>query len=398
MKLNITTFFFGSPYVGFSAFPPNYSSWVSGLDTKKSEFPFICKYSVEDNKTIFKYIEYNLSDNERSGRNFGVWLQIDNYKLKKDVEYEVLDFIKDFVNEILEEKEVFFKKGEKPHFYIIKSFKDVDTENILRIFNDEFINHFNDNFIPINNNDFIEKDLIVYDKPKQKKQQEVFIETDYPKKSVKPLESDSNKKSLKEVLLASLRFSASTIILLSLIFLSFIYSFWNNSISNQKINKLEQKINSFNIGSSHTVKPIEVTNDIVIKNESVEENKTNTTNKSDTPNMTDFANNDDRFFVFNNKLLFKKAVFIEQNKNASFSSFDVIVTQINKVLSGKDCKINSTFSIKPNKVKENLYLFNKGYLKELSSHIKDYKRKHNKNIPMSELKNYLTKDFIVLEK
>lgn len=261
MNNNILTFFFGSPYSGFSSFPPNYSNWVSGLDTKKSEFPVICKYSIKDNKTIFKYVEYGLADDERTGRNFGIWLQIENYKLKSNKELEVLDFIKDFVNEILEEKEVFFKKGKKPHFYIIKSFKNVDTENIIKIFNDEFIKQFQNELIPIQTGDFFEKDLIVYEKPKKKEQERIFttIDNNHSNLRKKELQNENKEKSIKERLLSSFHLSTSTVLLLSFVFLSFLYSFWNNITTNEKFKELQQEVTALKTGNKKSPKKLKVT-------------------------------------------------------------------------------------------------------------------------------------------
>jgi hypothetical protein len=186
-NIEIIAFFFGSPHAGFSAYPSDYTDWVSGLDANKSEYPFVCRYSIKDNRSIITYIEYNLSDEQRSGRNFGIWVQIENFKLKCNAEEEIVKFIQDFVNEILEEKQIFFKKGNKPHFYIIESFKDVDTENIIQVFKSRLLKDFKNELIPIEHNDCVEKDLIVCEKTKSNDSK--------PKRQEKLKDKPAQKKS-----------------------------------------------------------------------------------------------------------------------------------------------------------------------------------------------------------
>lgn len=169
---NISIFFFGSPGEGFSSHPTEHLSYVKALDRSQEDYELVCNYIVERNKSTIKYIEYGLTGNgqdgtARGGRNFGIWIQIRDFKFEKKHHHEIIPHIKVFIEEVLiDVVKIFDKKGETLNYNIF-SFDEVrgTLDKLITPFIEHFIEDFNDYLTPIS-----EKDLRSYNLNKKEEE------------------------------------------------------------------------------------------------------------------------------------------------------------------------------------------------------------------------------------
>lgn len=156
----ITIFFFGSPSgSGFTSYPSNYLGLASGLDKSESAYRLESSYQIENNKSILKYIEYGLNGiskdgSQRGGRNFGIWIEILEYKITSDNE-AILTFLKDWVKEALIDHANVFDVIDGKKYYKVITFDEVDQElnQVISTFPQHLINEFKNNIKSIEKDD-----------------------------------------------------------------------------------------------------------------------------------------------------------------------------------------------------------------------------------------------------
>jgi len=158
---NITFFLFGSPADGFSVFPPEsgYLDMVRGLDNSSGKGRK-CTYSLHQNGFKLFYVEYGLSginnsENNRSGRNFGVWLEVKGVEMGQEGVEKLRDYVFEFLEEGIVQKGGLFKVSHDGlKHYIIKSFMKQKHElsHLIDSFVKNFINGFDKYTIPLTGN------------------------------------------------------------------------------------------------------------------------------------------------------------------------------------------------------------------------------------------------------
>ncbi len=165
---DITVFFFGSPANGFSSFPKNYVGLVKSLDLARAKQNITCTYEIIENKSVVKYIIYNLTgvgvkgnNSSRGGRNFGVWIEFTGYQLNEQGKDEIVDYIDNWIQKgIVQNAQIF--KDNKPLHYIVYSFSEVEDklESLRNGIIQNLIKNFSSNIISIIDNDRIQFNLI----------------------------------------------------------------------------------------------------------------------------------------------------------------------------------------------------------------------------------------------
>ena len=177
---NIKLIFFGSPGAGFSAYPAEYTDLVGGLDKSTREYRKECFYSILSNGSRIKYVEYGLTGvgqhgNSRGGRNFGLWIELNGWKIDDLGQKKLVSYIDDFVDGgVVESIGVFGKEPHTKRHYIIFSFDDVKNglDRLNKAFVSNFMTEFKEHLSPIEGNEKrIVHDLIVREKPVPKKTQ-----------------------------------------------------------------------------------------------------------------------------------------------------------------------------------------------------------------------------------
>lgn len=160
-KQHVEVFFFGSPAEGFTSYPSSFSNRVNGLDKATADYKLECRYRVSQNGTRIQYAEYGLTGigqhgKSRGGRNFGIWVDIQGYKIDEIGRTKILEYIKEFINDgIVKNSNIFKEDNSKSKHFIINSFNDVasDLDKLINAFKEHFIQDFKEHFRPINNTD-----------------------------------------------------------------------------------------------------------------------------------------------------------------------------------------------------------------------------------------------------
>lgn len=158
MVNQIKAYFFGSPGSGFTSYPLDQYKKFEKYDS--SSFDNGNRYSkivVKEGASIITHVEYGIFGkgdfgNIRSGRNFGVCLEISNGFIPEEFHDEVFSFILGFFYKgIIEEVELIERKSDDSLHYKITSFKENSEifKNIRDILIQRFENKFSSKLISI---------------------------------------------------------------------------------------------------------------------------------------------------------------------------------------------------------------------------------------------------------
>lgn len=253
-KEQIEVFFFGSPAEGFTSYPTKYSNLVNGLDKSTSKHKVECKYYINQKRSRINYIEYGLTGigqhgKSRGGRNFGVWIEIDNLKINSDGQKKILDYIEDFINEgIVKNANIFDDNSNNKRHFLINSFNDVATklDKLVNIFKNNFLTDFKNYLEPIIEDESVLVDLNP-EKIVEKIKDEPFItmtNSSFEDDKVKNRKTKKNRNSKRAN--DKIRFSFSKINTLLLIILLLLSLFGGGKSDSQELENHKLRIKSLN--------------------------------------------------------------------------------------------------------------------------------------------------------
>ncbi|AUP78333.1 LysM peptidoglycan-binding domain-containing protein [Flavivirga eckloniae] len=253
-KEQIEVFFFGSPAEGFTSYPTKYSNLVNGLDKSTSKHKVECKYSINQKRSRVKYIEYGLTGigqhgKSRGGRNFGVWIEIENLKINPIGQKKILDYIEDFINKgIVKNANIFDDNSNNERHFLINSFNDVATklDKLINVFKNNFLTDFKSYLEPILDDESVLVDLNP-ERIVEKIRDAPFItsiNSSLEDDKVKKSEIEQNRNSERAI--DKMKFSFSKINTLILIILLLLTLFGGGKSSNEEIENYKLRIKSLN--------------------------------------------------------------------------------------------------------------------------------------------------------
>ncbi len=153
---DIEVFFFGSPESGFSSYPKRYVNIVNAYDIARSENEYRCNFNIISNKFIINYVEYGLrgitSDNHiRGGRVFGIRIELDGYKIKKEGQEKICSYLEGFIELGIKKHSGLFDVSLDYKQYSVSSFNQVSDKLDLLIirYKENFLIDFKEFLIPI---------------------------------------------------------------------------------------------------------------------------------------------------------------------------------------------------------------------------------------------------------
>ncbi|NEQ49032.1 MAG: LysM peptidoglycan-binding domain-containing protein [Leptolyngbya sp. SIO3F4] len=195
----LLVFFFGSPAEGFTSYPENYLSLVHGLDRSSSEYYRECQYAVNQDGSRIQYIEYGLTgigknNTSRGGRNFGIWIQLEDFKISEHNQTQILPFLEEFITKGIVENTSIFKVDStgRKHFQI-DSFSEVsrDIDQLIEAFKENFIHDFHHKVEKVSIIDNKSTELIIN---KKNKSTSYGLQTSFTKNEAESIEFENTKQ------------------------------------------------------------------------------------------------------------------------------------------------------------------------------------------------------------
>jgi hypothetical protein len=381
MEFNeVTIFFYGAPGEGFTAYPNTYLELAKGQDKSPGEYNPQCVYQLNSRLSIINYTEYNLTGigNQggiRGGRNFGIWIEIKNYKLTKSGQKHIVSFITDFVENGIVEKSGLFERDKHPKHYVVTSFNEVEVvlDKLLMVFKDKFIAEFSEHLTKINVKSEECSINLMKSETKNKRMPKPNVSvsdtTNFGRDITK---TKNNQSSGRRSLTFQTKLDINTVLLV-LIFIFLLVVLIpkpNNSNLEARYNEIAMKN-----------KELEVVNNL-LRNEikQLQEEARNNIPKLKPPEIVETQSifnkcvdqltkqNPEMFYLSSsgNKLKFHMKHFRDSivNRRFRFSSSDIVVKEVGELLNKST--INSCFVKNMATIKQNIKNNNSIYLKKIN--------------------------------